>query len=133
MTHITISNSGGSLNFDALSWSGSWSCMVAKRKVPMRPEGEKIDEGTYILKSKLLSFTLRLTNASYATLKTIYDTKVKVTIVASQDDDNNVWTYIGWFSTFPINYDISHNGDELREWVSSLEFNIESVIYGSPL
>jgi hypothetical protein len=130
MGHITITNSGGSLEFEALSWSGSWSCIVAKRKVPMRVEGEKVDSGTYILKAKNLKFSLRLTDDSYSTLKDIYDSKTIVTIVATQDDDNNVWTYVGWFSNFPLGYESSHNGEEEREWISELEFIIESVTYG---
>jgi hypothetical protein len=127
--HITISNISASLNCEALSFSGKHSCSVAKRKVPMRPEGEVIDSGTYIIKASSIKFTVRLTDVENNVLKYLYNSKTEITITTTQDDDINKWVYIGRFTSFPNNYEIAYDGELLREWITELEFMISSISY----
>jgi hypothetical protein len=127
--HITISNVGGSLECEVLSFSGKHSCSVAKRKVPMRPNGEIIDNGTYVLKASSIKLTVRLSDTEKITLKNIYDSKTEVTITAIQDNDTYQWVYLGRFTSYPNNYEISYDGVVLREWITELEFLIYDISY----
>lgn len=132
MGKITLSNSGGSLEFDAIAWSEEQSCDIATRKVPMRIEGDIVDTGTYVLKARTLSLSLRLTDADKQTLQNIYNSKTQITIVATQDGTEHYWVYTGWFNSKPETYEASHNGTELREWVSALQFKIDSIDFTEP-
>ena len=121
---VAIINSGGSLCLDVIDWKEVQICKVAVRNVPLRTTGSFVDEGTYTLKNRKLSITIRLSEANKTILRAIFDANVIVTITAGD------WTYTGWLREKPLRWEYSKtSGGIVRNWVADLEFDIETFSY----
>jgi len=133
MTHITIENSGGTLECEALSWREEQSCIPAIRDVPLRSDGAYVDTSTFVLKARMLDISLRLSDSEKTTLEAIFNADESVTITATSDFDGDYeWMYTGWFSKKPLIYEYKKQPDATREWRAELEFKIQSFNYEVP-
>lgn len=130
MGHLTITNDGGSLSTEALSWSEDQENSVAKHKVPMRVTGGIINTGIRVLKSRKISTMIRASDDELTTLNAIYNSKTEVTITLTDDNDSNSWTYIGWFEQKPSSYALVSDGATTRKWKCYLVFKIRTFSYG---
>ena len=120
MTNIRITNAGGTINCESLTWQESQLSEVAIRKVPTRSDGDIVDTDTYVLKPKRISTTIRLSDAEKATLQLIFDANASVTIAAV--NDAGTWTYTAWFEDKPLFYQYADQKDATREWKANLKF-----------
>jgi len=125
MTQITISNAGGTLSCDAIAYSERQKCDVAIRDIPTRSTGSLIDTGTWTLKNRVLTMTIRFTDAGKSTLQGIFDQSAKVTI-AMAVEGIGFWVYTGWLRKKPIVYEYSKDETNTKEWRAKLEFVISS-------
>lgn len=123
-TDIFIVNAGGTLCCDAIAWKEIQVCKVAVRNIPLRTTGSFVDTGTYTLKNRKLSITIRLSEANKTILQAIFDANVKVTITAGD------WTYTGWLREKPLEWAYSKTSDGIvRNWIADLGFDIETFSY----
>jgi len=131
MPQITISNANGTLNCDAIAWSERQTCKVAIRDIPLRQEGSYVDEGTYVLKNRRISMTIRLTDAQKTTLQHIFCSGLVVTITASVGTTEFPrWEYTAWLRKKPVTYQYSkEDSSNIREWITELEFVVSIFNY----
>ena len=127
MTNIQISNGGGVLNCESISWQESQICEVAIRPVPLKTDGSKVDINIWVLKTKKINTIIRLSDAEKTTLKAIFDANVIVTITAVTA--SGTWTYTAWLEKKPLIYQYAKQGDATREWRANLMFLSNTYSY----
>lgn len=128
MTNISISNTGGTLDCEAIDWNEQQKCNVAVRDVPLKTTGSIIDNDTYVLKTRRLTMSIRLTNAEKITLQGIFDESETVAIEAIASTSGYKWTYTAWLRAKPIMYEYRKESD-VKEWIAELEFDVSSFSY----
>ena len=120
MTQVSITNAGGTLDCESISWQESQMCEVAIRPVPLKTSGSKVDTKTWVLKPKKINTRIRLSDAEKITLEAIYNANVVVTITAVTA--SGTWTYTAWLERKPLIYQYAKQGDATREWITNLSF-----------
>lgn len=130
MPRINITNSGGSLDCDAITWREGQRCNVAVRNLPLREDGPLIDTGTWVLKNKILNFEVRITDSELKTLKDIFNVSATVTITALAATSGYRWVYTAWIIETPRKYEYSKDGSgNEREWIVEINCAVSIFIY----
>jgi hypothetical protein len=119
------------LEYNTISWSEGQSCDPAMREIPLSSDGELVDTGTFVIDNRILTFTVRLTDAQKDALNTIFNDNAIVTIMQRIESgfDYPRWIYTGWFSRILKEYRYSKEGSDEREWEVELEFYCSSFSY----
>ena len=123
MTQIAITNAGGTLNCDAIEWGERQVCKVAVRPVPTRSSGSFIDTGTYTLKNRVITMTIRVSDTEKTTLQGIFNQSANCTITAGD------WTYTAWLQTKNILWKFAMQNGIERNWETELKFKIATFSY----
>lgn len=111
-----------------LSWEEEQTCEPSVRDIPLRQSGAHIDEGTYILKSRSLDMSIRLSDINKTLLQALFDANAEITIICTEGAE--VWTYVTWLDSFPKFYEYSQGSyNTVREWVAELRFKVKSVTF----
>lgn len=126
-THITI----GTLECDAIAWSEEQGCDPAIRQIPLNPEGEFVDTGTFVIDNRRLTITVRLTDAQKITLNDMFNANATITIMAKTEsgEDYPRWEYTCWTFRILKEYSYSKLDSDEREWEVELEFYCSSFEY----
>lgn len=95
---------------------------VAKRPVPLRVLGERVDTDAYMGRVMTLELEARLTYAEKTTLETIFGYTGGVSSITLND-----WRFDGWFRQRRIFYDHIHEPN--RPWRTVFTFDITSWCY----
>jgi hypothetical protein len=126
---VKITNAGGTLHCDVISWSESQSCNPAMRQVPL--DIEFIDTGTFVIDNRRLTLTIRLTDAQKDTLNDIFNANDIIIITAKTEDGEDYprWEYACWAFKILKEYSYSKLDSDEREWEVELEFYCSSFYY----
>jgi hypothetical protein len=123
--HIT--NTGGTLVFQPISWEERQNSRPSIRSVP-RNATQHLDPDTYLIEVKTIDFTARLTDAEKTTLMAIFNANAKVTLQLYNAHQAGTWTYTGWLQRPQMNFEYKvENGANIRWWKCTLEVLVDTV------
>jgi len=117
MTHVKISNSGGTLYCDALSFNERLSCDSAIRDIPLGSSGQYIDVDTYRFSEPVtVKVKVRLTNDQKNTLEDIFYANSKCTLTVNLDTGETT-IYKGWLQNIQTIYRYRKESENVTEWI----------------
>ena len=144
---LMFNNPNGQLFCFPLTWKESQDCTPAIRQVPLAPS-EYLDDSTYVLKSREIDVTFRVSDSEKALLEEIYNYAslsganyfTDIYLYYNNTDSDTLvhpkppasvpkytWHYTAWLSNKDYKYEyISQDGRYVRWWTVSLTINVES-------
>jgi hypothetical protein len=108
---------GNIVNFTARAWEETQECVPSIRNVP-NTQSQYLDTDTYLLKTREILFTVRLTDAEKDTLMNIFNLNSKIIITMNQADGGTGHsTYTGYLEEPDIDFEYrKEDGQEIRWW-----------------
>jgi hypothetical protein len=130
-TQTTISNSGGTLTFRPIEWNEGQDCNPSTRYVPLKQLGEFIDSGTYLIKTRSIDFTIRLSDSEKTILDSIFNSSQMVNLYLtniSADIEN--WVYYAWIKdkSYDFEWRVEDN-NIVRWWRVKLSLDVKQYTY----
>jgi len=121
-----FTNGGGTLSFyEIIDWQESQSCSFAIRNVPLRTQGQVVQEGIYVLHVRKVSLQTRLSDDDLIILEEVYEASEMGTLSTVTG-----WSYTAWLRNRDITWEYAKGSDGVeRPWLATLEFDVEEFEY----
>lgn len=133
-----IANSTDYVYIKPISVSESQDCKPAVRDIPLA-QYQHIDDDTFVMSTRSLELTFRLSDDDKDTLQTIFNANEIVNIYLRSLDGTFGWYYVGWFREKSIlfEYAAEETIDEItgeqtnytRWWKVTATFDVKSFAY----
>jgi len=130
MPSVKISNSGGTLSFDALNFNERLVCEPAIRDIPLGTSGQYIDVDTYRFSEPItIKIKVRLTDSEKKTLEKIFNADKRCTLTVALDTGGSA-EYSGWLQSIQTIYSYRKESENVTEWIWLMDLNFAAGIGG---